>query len=72
VSLPVALGDTVDSGQILIVLEAMKMEHQIRAPQAGRIGTLSVREGDQVDEGTVLLVIGPDVPPSTEVTVAPH
>jgi 3-methylcrotonyl-CoA carboxylase alpha subunit len=72
VSLPVALGDTVDSGQILMVLEAMKMEHQIRAPQAGRIGTLSVREGDQVDEGTVLLVIGPDVPPSTEVTVAPH
>ena len=30
-------GDTVQAGQVLVILEAMKMEHEVRAPQAGRI-----------------------------------
>jgi geranyl-CoA carboxylase alpha subunit len=44
----VAEGSEVAAGALLIVIEAMKMEHQIRAPHAGRIASLHVRAGDQV------------------------
>jgi biotin carboxyl carrier protein len=44
----VAAGAEVAAGALLVVIEAMKMEHQIRAPHAGRIATLHVRAGDQV------------------------
>ena len=44
----VAEGSEVTAGALLIVIEAMKMEHQIRAPHAGRIASLHVRAGDQV------------------------
>ncbi|HEY2558428.1 MAG TPA: biotin carboxylase N-terminal domain-containing protein [Caldimonas sp.] len=44
----VAAGTQVAAGALLIVIEAMKMEHQIRAPHAGRIVSLHVRAGDQV------------------------
>ena len=40
---------------MLIVLEAMKMEHALKAPSAGRLSALHVREGEQVEAGTVLL-----------------
>ncbi|MDX1540751.1 MAG: biotin/lipoyl-containing protein, partial [Geminicoccaceae bacterium] len=52
---PVEPGTTVEAGTVLIVLEAMKMEHALRAPAAGRLRTLHVKEGEQVEEGTVLL-----------------
>ena len=52
---PVDPGAEVAAGTVLIVLEAMKMEHALRAPVAGRLGVLRVREGEQVEEGTVLL-----------------
>ena len=39
---------TVAAGALLVVIEAMKMEHQIRAPHAGTIAALHVRAGDQV------------------------
>jgi biotin carboxyl carrier protein len=45
------------------VLEAMKMEHQVTAPRRGRLAEVRVREGQQVDAGTVLAVLaeeGPD------------
>ena len=44
----VAAGAAVESDALLIVLEAMKMEHQIRAPRAGTVAALHVRVGDQV------------------------
>jgi 3-methylcrotonyl-CoA carboxylase alpha subunit len=52
---PVEAGAAVEAGTVLIVLEAMKMEHALKAPAAGRLSKLRVREGEQVDEGTVLL-----------------
>ena len=48
-------GDTVEQGQALMILEAMKMEHTIHAPQSGTISTLFYQPGDQVDEGATLL-----------------
>ncbi|ROP83922.1 3-methylcrotonyl-CoA carboxylase alpha subunit [Stella humosa] len=51
----VAAGDAVARGQALLVLEAMKMEHTIRAPADGVVGRLRYGEGDLVDEGAELV-----------------
>jgi len=50
----VAEGDAVEGGQLLVVLEAMKMEHRITAPTAGTVKSLPVRERDVVREGDLL------------------
>lgn len=50
-------GDAVASGAVLIVLEAMKMEHSVTAPTAGALSHLAVSVGDQVDSGQVLAVV---------------
>jgi propionyl-CoA carboxylase alpha chain len=50
-------GQVVERGQLLLVLEAMKMEHRIDAPWAGTIKTLNVAEGDQVANGAMLVVV---------------
>jgi len=51
----VEAGQSVEAGATLIVLEAMKMEHSIRAQQAGVVKGLFYAEGDMVSEGAVLL-----------------
>src|SRR5207302_4776629 len=51
-------GEEVTVGQPLVIVEAMKMEHVIRASRAGRITAVLVREGDQVDGGAVVVKIG--------------
>ena len=50
-------GDAVLAGRVLVVLEAMKMEHQVRAPVDGRLAELCVSVGQAVDQGTVLAVV---------------
>jgi biotin carboxyl carrier protein len=50
-------GDAVQAGQALVVLEAMKMEHQVCTPAAGRLAELRVSVGQAVDQGMVLAVI---------------
>ncbi len=50
-------GDRVEKGQVVLVLEAMKMEHAIRAPGAGVVARFFHGEGDLVDAGTELAVI---------------
>ena len=44
----VAPGGTVEAGALLVVIEAMKMEHQLRAPRAGTVAALHAKPGDQV------------------------
>ncbi|WP_152429090.1 biotin/lipoyl-containing protein, partial [Pseudomonas syringae] len=51
----VEVGQTVEAGAQLVVLEAMKMEHSIRAASAGVINALYCREGEMVNEGAVLV-----------------
>ncbi|HUG84336.1 MAG TPA: biotin carboxylase N-terminal domain-containing protein, partial [Euzebya sp.] len=55
-----AVGDVVAQGDLLLVLEAMKMEHRVTAPTAGTITALDVGAGDQIESGTVLAVIDED------------
>jgi len=50
-------GATVELGQPLVVLEAMKMEHTVAAPVAGVLAQLDVEAGTQVDTGQVLAVV---------------
>jgi 3-methylcrotonyl-CoA carboxylase alpha subunit len=55
VSFMVQVGDTVTKGQPLAVIEAMKMEHTISAPNDGVVQALLFAVGDQVQEGVPLL-----------------
>jgi biotin carboxyl carrier protein len=53
----VRIGDSVSAGQKILLLEAMKMENNIEADQAGIIKDIKVSKGDAVMEGDVLVVI---------------
>ena len=57
VRIEVTEGAPVTAGAAIIVLEAMKMEHTVRAPADGLVTSISVAAGDQVDSGQVLAVV---------------
>ena len=60
----VAPGAAVAAGDVLVILEAMKMEHEIRAPEAGLVGELFFQAGEAVAEGEVLASLTPLADPS--------
>lgn len=53
----VAPGDVIEEGQVIMILEAMKMETEVRATQAGTVGRVAVKEGDSVAVGDCLLTL---------------
>ena len=53
------VGATVEAGAVLVVLEAMKMEHSLSAPWRGTVSTVSVKPGDRVQEGSDLVLLEP-------------
>lgn len=57
VRVDVKQGDTVKAGQILIILEAMKMQNEIVAPKDGTVAQVVVKTGDKVDTGAALVVL---------------
>jgi 3-methylcrotonyl-CoA carboxylase alpha subunit len=57
-------GDRVEAGAVLVVLEAMKMEHSLSAPWAGTVVAVAVKAGDRVEEGVELAVLEPVEGPS--------
>ena len=63
VAVPVAVGDRVERGAALVVLEAMKMEHTIVAPAAGIVSAVNFAVGDRVPEGADLVDL--EDPPAT-------
>lgn len=58
IALPHAVGTTVKAGDLVVIMEAMKMEHSIYAPQDGVIEEIFFALGDQVSDGVALLTIG--------------
>ena len=53
----VAVGEHIQQGDVIIILEAMKMETEVRAAKSGVVGSVSVKEGDSVTVGETLLTI---------------
>ncbi len=56
-SLKVNVGDTVNSGDLVLLLEAMKMENEVFASASGKVTEIRVKGGDSVNTGDVLMVI---------------
>ncbi|MBO4562508.1 MAG: biotin/lipoyl-binding protein [Clostridia bacterium] len=55
VGINVKVGDSFKRGQVLIVLEAMKMENEILAPRDGRVVNINTQKGSNVNSGDVLI-----------------
>jgi len=51
-------GDEVEEGQAVLILEAMKMQNEIKSPQAGKITKIRPKAGDSVETGAVLFAVG--------------
>jgi len=58
VSVAVVPGDTLTAGQQVMVVEAMKMQNEIRTPRDGEVARVAVAAGDTIEVGDTLLVIG--------------
>ena len=58
VDVKVAVGQQVNVGDVVLILEAMKMQNNIEAEYAGTVTSITVKQGDTVMEGSVLLTIG--------------
>ncbi len=63
VTVEVSLGDEVQEGQVVMILEAMKMQNEIQAPVSGTITEIHCEEGQAIEANVPLLVI---TPPETE------
>ena len=50
-------GDVINSGEILLTMEAMKMLHDVKAPRKGRVSKIIIKKGAQVSSGDLLLTI---------------
>ncbi len=59
VTLLVAVGDVVEPGQGIVVVEAMKMENELKASRAGTVSAIHVEPGQAVEGGTTLVEIAP-------------
>ncbi len=59
ISVAVSAGSAVSKGQTLLILEAMKMENEIKAPWDGTIAEVKVSQGASVNAGDILIVLSP-------------
>ncbi|MFQ5407291.1 MAG: biotin/lipoyl-containing protein [Anaerolineales bacterium] len=57
VSVAVAAGQTVEKGDLLVVLESMKMQNELKAPRAGTVSHVRVKDGDSVEQNQTLVVV---------------
>lgn len=59
VKVPVSVGDQVQKGQVLVILESMKMQNELKAPHAGVVTVVNVSDGDNVEKRDVMVALGP-------------
>lgn len=60
VSIRVAVGDRIEAGQVLLILEAMKMQNEVSSPHPGVVTAIRCEAGGRVDAGALLLSYEPD------------
>ena len=58
VKLVASVGQTVNAGDVLLILEAMKMQNEITAPAAGTVKSFAVNAGDSVKPGQAMVILG--------------
>lgn len=58
VAIPIEVGQTVTSGQTVLILESMKMQNELKAPRDGVVQSIAVHAGQSVEQNKPLLVIG--------------
>ncbi len=57
VSIPVEEGQDIEKGQVLLVLESMKMQNELKSPRGGKVGRIRVKPGQSVEQRQVLLTV---------------
>ena len=57
VDIPVSDGQTIEKGEVLLILESMKMQNELRAPRAGVVSRIRDNIGDSVDQRDILLIV---------------
>ena len=57
VDLKVKVGDKVSKGDPVVILEAMKMEHQVNAPETGKVTKIYIKKDQQLDNGALLMIV---------------
>ena len=55
VAVPVNEGQAVEKGQVLVILESMKMQNELKAPHAGKVERIKVKPGESVEQRQLLL-----------------
>ena len=58
INVPVKAGQAVKAGDVLVILEAMKMENEIKAPKDATVISVAVSKGESVNTGAVLVTLG--------------
>jgi biotin carboxyl carrier protein len=58
VTVPVAEGEDVQKGQLLVVLESMKMQNELKSPRPGKITRVKVKTGDNVEQNQIMVTVG--------------
>lgn len=59
VQVPVAVGQDVEEGETLVILESMKMQNELQAPVSGTVESVHCNDGQTVDKGALLVVVRP-------------
>lgn len=57
VAIPVSEGQTVEKGQVLVILESMKMQNELKSPREGKVERIKVRPGESVEQKQTLLSV---------------
>ena len=57
VSIPVQDGQEIEKGQVLVILESMKMQNELKSPRAGKISRVRVKSGESVEQRQTLLSV---------------
>ena len=57
VTVPVSEGQTVDQGDVLLILESMKMQNELKSPRSGKVSRVRVKPGDSMEQRDTLLSV---------------